>query len=254
VPLTSLDPQKIAILLDIDGTLLDIAPTPHSVHVPSSLRKTLQQLQQLGGGALALVSGRTLADIDLLFAPAQFTTIGGHGAEMRLMYNGTTHHRGATTLDPTLRSRLAEIVKLGNGIILEDKGYSVAIHYRLAPDKERAVYDAVEAIKADLPSLDVLSGKAVVEIKNLCFDKGTAIRDLMQHPPFAGRQPVFVGDDKTDEAAFKVLPEFNGIAISVGRMVPGVATRFEAPSDVRRWLEDLCKKNSRARQHSEAQL
>jgi trehalose 6-phosphate phosphatase len=112
----------------------------------------------------------------------------------------------------------------------------------------------VEAIRADVPALEVLAGKAVVEIKNFAFDKGTAIRELMQHAPFAGRKPVFVGDDKTDEAAFKVLPEFDGIAISVGRMVPGVATRFEAPSDVRRWLEDLCKKNSKAKQHSEAQL
>ena len=128
----------------------------------------------------------------------------------------------------------------GPGILVEDKGYSIALHYRLAPEKEQFVRDAVLALSEELPdSFEVLPGKAVVEIKSAGFDKGTAVRRLMARPPFAGRRPLFIGDDATDEAAFAVLPEFDGVGISVGRRVPGVATCFDSPHDVRMWLEQI---------------
>jgi trehalose 6-phosphate phosphatase len=148
-------------------------------------------------------------------------------------------------LDDDLKQRFAHIARLDPEIIIEDKGYSIAIHYRLAPDKRRAIDDAINTIIDDLPPgwVEMLLGKSVVEIKKLGFNKGTAIRELMSHPPFAGRRPVFVGDDTTDETAFAVMPEFDGLAVSVGRMVPGVAKRFETPSDVRRWLERIAKSN-----------
>jgi trehalose 6-phosphate phosphatase len=144
-----------------------------------------------------------------------------------------------------LKHQFAAIARLDPEIIIEDKDYSIAIHYRLAPDKKRAIEDAINRVIADLPPqwVEVLPGKAVVEIKKLGFNKGTAIRELMSHPPFAGRRPVFVGDDTTDETAFAVMPEFDGLAISVGRMVAGVAKRFETPNDVRRWLERIAKGN-----------
>ncbi|MEX0841442.1 MAG: trehalose-phosphatase, partial [Xanthobacteraceae bacterium] len=149
-------------------------------------------------------------------------------------------------LDAKTRNRLAELAELGPGIIVEDKGYSVALHYRLAPDKQGAIEDAVAAVCGDLPpkSVEILHGKAVIEVKKAGFNKGTALRDFMSHPPFRGRRPIFVGDDRTDEAAFAVVPEYDGLAISVGRMVPGVAERFETPGDVRRWLERLAKGHS----------
>ncbi len=241
--LDSLDIDKVAILLDIDGTLLDIALTPHDVRVPSTLRKTLAKLQDRVGGALALVSGRPLSDIDLIFSPLRLSAIGGHGAEIRPKPNGHVNGGHLASLDKEIRRRFADIARAGEGVIVEDKGYSVALHYRLAPDKQGAIEDAVSAICADLPpgSVEILRGKSVIEIKKVGFDKGTALRDLMSHSPFTGRRPIFVGDDKTDDAAFAVVPEFDGIAISVGRMVPGVAQRFEAPGDVRRWLERLAK-------------
>lgn len=239
----SIDPHKVALLLDIDGTLLDIALTPHDVRVPSTLRKTLAKLQERTNGAIALVSGRSLSDIDLIFAPLKLSAVGGHGAEIRTTPNGKANGPQPKPLDKKIRTRLADIARVGEGIIVEDKGYSVALHYRLAPDKQRAIEDAVAAVCGELPagSVEILPGKAVIEIKKSGFNKGTALRDLMTHAPFAGRRPIFVGDDVTDDAAFAVVPEFDGMAISVGRMVPGVAQRFEAPSDVRRWLERIAK-------------
>jgi trehalose 6-phosphate phosphatase len=243
VQLDSIDTDQVAILLDIDGTLLDIAPTPHDVRVPPTLRRTLTKLHARTGGALALVSGRSLRDIDLIFSPLQLTAVGGHGAEIRLLPEGSSKRQPSVLLDKKLRRRFADIAGSGDGIIVEDKGYSLALHYRLAPEKQRAVEDAVAAICADLPTafLEVLPGKSVLEIKKVGFNKGTAIQYLMSQPPFAGRRPIFVGDDTTDETAFAIVPEFDGIAISVGRMVPGVTQRFEAPSDVRRWLERIVK-------------
>ncbi|HET7679834.1 MAG TPA: trehalose-phosphatase [Xanthobacteraceae bacterium] len=244
--LDSIDPTQVAILLDVDGTLLDIALTPHDVRVPSTLRRTLEKLQERTDGALALVSGRSLSDIDLIFAPLKLSAVGGHGAEIRVSPNSKPNGTKSRFLDKKTRSRLIEVAEFDEGIIMEDKGFSVALHYRLAPGKKRAIEDAVAAICGELPqgAVEILPGKAVIEIKKSGFNKGTALRDLMAHPPFAGRKPIFVGDDVTDEAAFAVVPEFDGIAISVGRMVPGVAQRFEAPSDVRRWLEHIAKDGS----------
>jgi trehalose 6-phosphate phosphatase len=239
----SIDIRKTAILLDIDGTLLDLAPTPHDVRVPPTLRRTLERLQLGTSGALALVSGRSLDDIDLIFKPLKLSAVGGHGAEIRHNANGSADRSSVAPLDDELKQQFAYIARLDPEIIIEDKGYSVAIHYRLAPDKKRAIDDAINAIVSDLPLdwVEVLPGKSVIEVKKLGFSKGTAIRELMSHPPFAGRRPIFVGDDTTDETAFAVMPEFDGLAISVGRMVPGVAKRFETPSDVRRWLERIAR-------------
>ena len=237
----AINPHEVAFLLDIDGTLLDIALTPHDVQVPPTLRKTLLRLQERTNGALALVSGRSLSDIDLIFTPLKLSAVGGHGAEIRVDPSHPTNGGKSRFLDKKTRTKLAAVADMAEGIILEDKGYSVALHYRLAPDKQRAIEDSVALICGELPvdAVDILPGKSVIEIKRSGFNKGTALRDLMAHPPFSGRKPIFIGDDVTDEAAFAVVPEFDGMAISVGRMVPGVVQRFETPTDVRRWLEKI---------------
>jgi trehalose 6-phosphate phosphatase len=241
IPLPAPNLRDIAVLLDIDGTILDIAPTPDAVIVPASLRETLARLSRETGGALALVSGRPIADIDLLFAPLRLPAIGGHGAEFRPSPDDERETEHAHPLDGNLRNRLAELAVGAPGILVEDKGHSLAVHYRLAPEQEGRVKRAVAAIKADWPEepIEVLPGKSVVEIKTAGFHKGAAIRELMRHEPFAGRRPVFVGDDTTDESAFAVMPEFDGMGYSVGRCVPGTAHCFAAPSDVRRWLKRL---------------
>lgn len=230
-----------ALLLDIDGTLLDFAPTPREVWVPPELATTLGQLLQRTNGALALVSGRSLNDIDLIFAPMQFPAVGGHGAEMRLSPENDSVAAHAPPLDKELKRRLAAIAKISPGILLEDKGYSLALHYRLAPHAEQAIYDAVSAIRADLPNapIEVLPGKSVCEIKHSGFTKATGVIELMTHAPFKGRRPVFIGDDVTDETVFAIMPGMNGLAFSVGRRAHGVAGHFDEPRDVRAWLAGL---------------
>jgi len=233
--------DQSAILLDIDGTLLDLAPTPREVWVPPGLSKTLGRLLMRTSGALALVSGRSLNDIDLIFAPEQFPAVGGHGAEMRISADSEAVATHAPPMDKELKRRLAAIAKLSPGILLEDKGYSLALHYRLAPHAEKAIYAAVSLIRADLPNapIEVLPGKCVCEIKHSGFNKATGVLELMTHEPFKGRRPIFIGDDVTDEAVFGIMPDLGGLAFSVGRRAKGVADHFDEPRDVREWLAHL---------------
>ena len=232
--------SECAVLLDIDGTLLDLMPTPREVWVPPGLAKTLRRLHERTGGALAMVSGRSLNDIDLIFAPDQFPAVGGHGAEMRIRGSDEAMS-AAPAMDKELKLRLAAIAKLSPGILLEDKGYSLALHYRLAPHAEKAIYAAVSLIRADLPDapIEVLPGKQVCEIKHSGFSKASGVRELMTHAPFKGRRPLFIGDDVTDETVFAIMPDLDGVAFSVGRRARGVAGHFDAPSDVREFLAHL---------------
>src|SRR6195256_1749769 len=233
--------DECAILLDIDGTLLDLAPTPREVWVPPGLAKTLNRLHQRTNGALALVSGRSLNDIDLIFAPEQFPGVGGHGAELRIGTDNEAVASHAPPMDKELKRRLAAIARLSPGILLEDKGYSLALHYRLAPHAEKAIYAAVSLIRADLPNapIEVLPGKCVCEINHSGFNKAPGVLELMTHEPFKGRRPIFIGDDVTDETVFAIMPELGGFAFSVGRRAKGVNGHFDEPSDVREWLARL---------------
>ena len=233
--------SETAILLDIDGTLLDLMPTPREVWVPPGLSKTLNRLLARTNGALALVSGRSLNDIDLIFAPEQFPAVGGHGAEMRIDPDNDSVASHAPPMDKELKRRLAAIAKLSPGILLEDKGYSLALHYRLAPHAEKAIYEAVSLIRADLPNapIEILPGKCVCEIKHSGFTKATGVKELMTREPFKGRRPLFIGDDVTDETVFGIMPDYDGLAFSVGRRAHGVAGHFDAPSDVREFLTRL---------------
>lgn len=233
--------DQTAILLDIDGTLLDIAPKPHDVLVSPELRRMLVRLAQRLGGALGLISGRSLADIDYIFDPLRLAAVGGHGAEIRIGPEASPYRMQATPLEPLLKQRFLEIAELDRGIIIEDKDYSLAIHYRLAPQMGGAVIKSVAAIceKYGCDGLSILPGKSVIEIKPRGFDKGSGLQELMSVAPFAGRKPVFVGDDVTDEAAFAVLPRFSGIGVSVGGIVPGASFNFDGPKNVRLWLHRL---------------
>lgn len=239
MPLDPFDLHDFALLLDVDGTLLDIAPTPHTVHVPEPLLHSLTRLVERTEGACALVSGRPIADLDLIFTPLRLPAVGGHGAEIRPDPKHEAHAHRAQPLDRTLKERLVSVANRYEGVATEDKGYSMALHYRLALDRGLAVVDDVFQVCKAYPadSYELLSGKAVIEVKSVGFNKGTAVRELMSYPPFAGRTPIFIGDDTTDEAAFEVVPEFKGLAVSVGREVPGVDAVFETPAQVRRWLE-----------------
>ena len=231
------DLRKCAILLDIDGTILDLAPSPQQVWVPPGLRQTLARLDDLTGGAVALVSGRPLADIDLIFSPLQLAAIGGHGAELRVAADAEPLLR-AGPLSAALKRKLASVTELGPGILAEDKGYSLALHYRLAPEKGDAVRAAVDKICAEAApgTVEILPGKLVVEIKPAGVNKARAVCELMKCAPFADRNPIFIGDDTTDEPVFGVIPQFGGLGFSVGRVIPGVNGHFDKPESVRAWL------------------
>jgi trehalose 6-phosphate phosphatase len=234
----AIDPAHVALFLDIDGTLLDIAPRPDAVRVPGELPFDLATMTGCLGGALALVSGRPLSVIDELFSPVGLPAIGCHGAEIRAASGEGARVTRAAPLPAAFRARLAGIVALHPGLLAEDKIYSVALHYRAVPACEAALFAAVREICVEAPSVavSVLRGKCVIEVKATGFSKGTAVRVLMRDAPFHGRIPVFVGDDRTDEDAFAVLPEFGGCGIAVGRALAGAAFVIKDPAAVRHWL------------------
>lgn len=238
----ALDPKQIALLLDFDGTLVDIAPTPDAVHVSAELCNSLARLLERTGGALALVSGRPIADLDRRFSPLKLPIVGGHGAEMRVREGLTVSAIAA--LPEALRARLADGQKLDPGIIVEDKGYSLALHYRQAPRCEDALRRHIEQALAAFPTeaVEVLPGKALFEIKRPGVSKGISVQRLMTHAPFAGRMPVFVGDDVTDESVFALLPAMGGKGYSVSRPFAGVTGIFDSPDDVRTALQRLAEK------------
>lgn len=237
-----LDAHAIALLLDVDGTLIDIGPTPRDVHVSDDLRASLTLLSRATDGALALVSGRPIADLDALFAPLKLPAVGGHGAELRLRSGEAV--RAAAPLSPDLRRHLAEAASPGSGIIVEDKGYSLALHYRQAPQHEERVRSHIAAGRAAYPgeATEVLPGKAMLEVKRPEVSKGGGVRELMRRPPFAGRKPVFIGDDVTDNSVFALLKDWGGLGFSVGRHFAGLAGMFNSPLDVRRALQRLAAK------------
>jgi trehalose 6-phosphate phosphatase len=245
--LAALDPSSTAFLFDVDGTLIDIGPSPFEVHVSDALKDSLHQLFRETNGALALVSGRPIRDLDLLFKPLMLPAIGGHGAETRTT-KGTAISK-VENLSEALRKQLVSAATPGSGIEVEDKGYSVALHYRKAPKQAEALRRHVAIARAAFPAeaTELLLGKAMFEVKRPGINKGDAIRVLMEHLPFAGRTPVFFGDDVTDESAFKAMPEFGGKGFGVGRGFPGMAGIFASPADVRGALQRLAAREREPR-------
>jgi trehalose 6-phosphate phosphatase len=235
------DLAQFAILLDVDGTILDVAATPQSVVVPASLVRTLDELHARTNGALALVSGRLIENLDDLFEPLRLPCVGGHGVQLRTSASAPMQRRHAE-LSPLLKKQVTAVVGVDPRIIVEDKGSSLAVHYRLMPERGPLIKNEIAAILGRAPeeNLEMLCGKAVIEIKSPSFNKGTAVCELMKSTSFAQHTPLFVGDDVTDESVFAVLPALGGFGYSVGREVAGVDGTFDAPQDVRDWLTRLC--------------
>ena len=237
------DPDTIrstwSLFLDVDGTLLDIAPTPDAVRVGKSLLALLDDVQHALDGAVALVSGRSLDTLDELFAPLKWPAAGVHGLERRDAAGRIVKCRpSAGELGPA-RDALARLVGLNPGTLLEDKGCALALHYRAVPDREPALRRAVQGIAAGLgPDYHVLEGKQVLEIKPVMVNKAHAIRAFMSELPFAGRRPIFVGDDATDLDGFAAVEAAGGVSVAVGDRVEG-QVRVASPRDVRALLADL---------------
>jgi len=227
------------LFLDIDGTLLDIAPTPDAVEVDSSLLNLLRRLERACDGAIALVTGRPIAAVDALFEPLQLPIAGVHGYERR---NAQGHYFRPGFVQSGLsflRSEMTALAQSLHGVLLEDKGCAFALHYRQAPKLEEAIRVRLAGlVSAALPAFELLDGDHVIEIKPVEHDKSTAIEAFMQEEPFTGRTPVFIGDDTTDLDGFAAMRRFNGLAIAVGSRIPG-EQRLADPRDVRAWLQSL---------------
>ena len=205
-----------ALFLDVDGTILKFASTPEGVAPPDGLRGLLESVAGALGGALALVSGRTIADLDHLFAPLRLPLAGLHGLERRDAQGQVHILAEAESLDH-LRAPLAELAGSREGLLLEDKGRALAVHYRRTPGQAAAVRQEVDRlVEPSNRDLRVIHGNMVSEIKPRRADKGTAIRAFMAEAPFAGRRPVFLGDDVTDEDGFAAVDQLGGLAIRVG--------------------------------------
>ncbi|MFA7505339.1 MAG: trehalose-phosphatase [Burkholderiaceae bacterium] len=232
-----------ALFLDVDGTLLDIAMRPDEVIVPPGLRRALARIHDGLDGAVALVSGRPVDELDRLFAPLRLPAAGAHGAHWRTHSAGDTERLPDIALPAAIRADLTALQARHPGLILEDKQSSIAIHFRERPALARALATAVTGIveAAGDNSVTVLPGKAVLEVKRSGFDKARAIRILMASEPFTGRRPVFIGDDVTDRVALDAVSAAGGIALSVERPIGRVAGVFASAADVRDAIESVAE-------------
>ena len=243
----ALSDAPLALFLDVDGTLLDIAERPDEVVTPSDLISILDKAERKLAGALALISGRTIEDLDRLFEPLRLRASGIHGAEIRLDPCGpTTAAPAAMALPSSVLTALMREVAPFPDVFIENKRFSFVVHYRRAPQAERPLRQAVARLVESLSTtVEVLEARCAIELKAPGFDKGHAIAAFLSEPPFRGRTPVFVGDDRTDESGFAFVTAQGGYAYSVGRLRPGASGVFAQPSEVRDWLAEFARRGSR---------
>jgi trehalose 6-phosphate phosphatase len=227
-----------AFFLDLDGTLLEIEETPDAVGIGPDEKRLLEKLVAVAGGAVAVISGRALARIDQILAPLVLPAAGQHGAERRDAKGLRHRHRFPANVLRPVAVGIRSFAAQHQGLVFEDKGASVALHYRKAPQLARAAQAAVRAAAGPLgEAVEVQDGKMVVELKPAGCDKGKAITQFMQEAPFAGREPVFIGDDATDEYGFRVVNAMGGHTIKVGEGPSVARWRLENPASTRAWLQ-----------------
>jgi trehalose 6-phosphate phosphatase len=235
-PLPALD---WCLFLDVDGTLVEITDAPSQTVADLKIKSLLQAVAERLQGALALVSGRKIATLDQLFAPLRLPAAGLHGVERRKA-GGAIH--GASFVDSQLdqaRVALRALVEAHPGTLLEDKDRTLAVHFRLAPQLEESLRQSVIDIAKPLGrNYHIQGGKMLFEIKPRGFSKATAIKAFMTEPPFAGRRPVFIGDDLTDQDGFAMVESQGGISIGVGEQVQG-QFYLENVAAVRQWLQSI---------------
>jgi trehalose 6-phosphate phosphatase len=233
-------PERCAFFLDIDGTLLDLADHPGLIRIDADLVRLLKALGRAADGALALISGRSVADVDRLLADPGFCVAGQHGAERR-DFSGTMHRQDVPrdALEKA-RRRFGLMVARHPGLVLEDKGVNLALHFRSAPELSAEMQDEVGALARELGGeFEVQLGKMVVELRPTGKDKGVAIAEFLDEAPFRGRAPVFVGDDLTDEFGFELINRVGGHSVKVGEGKSAARWRLPDSAAVRQWLADF---------------
>ena len=224
-----------ALFLDVDGTLLEFAVRPDLVRLPLGALETLGRISDRLDGALALVSGRPLAELDALFAPLQLPAAGLHGQQLR----GASAAQAMPAGDAlsALRREAMQLAQRHPGVVIEDKGANLALHWRAAPEAEPALRALALAHLPRLPGYRLQPGDHVIELLPADVDKGLAVRTLLAEAPFHGRTPVFVGDDLTDEYGFAAAHAHGGWSVLVGDRMPSRAQyRLAGPTEVHAWL------------------
>ena len=231
---------QAAVFLDIDGTLVPHESRPDAVRIDGALRTLLECAREAAGGALALISGRSIVDIDALFSPTIFAVAGQHGAERRSADGRLHFHAPRASRLRGQAARLRELVRAHPALLLEEKGARLALHFRRDPSLgELAERESRQAVVALGDDFELLAGKFVFEVKPSGKDKGTAIDEFMAEAPFAGRRPVFVGDDLTDELGFERVNRLGGDSVKVGPGPTRARWRLADAGAVRAWLSDL---------------
>jgi trehalose 6-phosphate phosphatase len=232
--------ERWTLFLDFDGTLVEIAEEPDQVEVPPTLVPLLEKLRAYFGGALAIVSGRPIESIDRFLFPLCLPCAGKHGLEYRLEPNkvivNDTYR--PEQLDDA-RKVLLRFAKEHPGVLFEDKGLSLGIHYRKAPEFEAESRQIIEKIVSQLNDYHLLSGKMIFEIKPKLINKGKAIETLLHHELFRYRKPIFIGDDKTDEEAFPTVAKLGGVCVKIGDSKGSADLGFANPSELHSWLRAL---------------
>ncbi|MEL6701229.1 MAG: trehalose-phosphatase [Pseudomonadota bacterium] len=225
--------SRAAFFLDFDGTLIDLAETPDGVHVPCDLAPMLTALRAACGGAMAIVSGRSISVLDAFLPGLGGPMVGGHGAEWWLYARPVLHpHTGGpavTRLQSAARALAGEYPAL----LIEDKPAGVVVHFRADPSLDRVAQAAAEGWCATETGFEVHPAKMAFEIRPDDVGKDAAVARLMADPPFAGRTPVFFGDDTTDEVAIAAVEQMGGLGVKVGEGVTAASVRLAAPRDVR---------------------
>ena len=248
LPLLSRD---MAFFLDVDGTLMEHVEHPQAVRIDASLLRLLDALSAACGGALALISGRSIENLDRLLAPLLLPAAGQHGTELRLPAGARRSHTPAID---KLRRAAADIARLAaahDGLVFENKGMTLALHYRMAPHLQDLAERSMRALASTLGGeFELQEGKFVFEIKPSGKDKGTAISEFMDEAPFAGRLPVFVGDDLTDEYGFDAVNAMGGHAVKVGKGETRARWRAQDSAAVLAWLGEYAGRFGRAMEAS----
>jgi trehalose 6-phosphate phosphatase len=244
VPPVPLPIDAWCLFLDVDGTLLELADHPGAVFVDADLRQLIERLRTAANGAVALVSGRTIEDLDRLFGDLKPALAGLHGCERRDATGAMHIAPVAVEQLADLRAGLEQLATRHPGLMIEDKGAGLALHFLRAPQLERELRAEVALLAAPLvPHFAMLDGHAVIEVKPAAHTKDTAVTEFMAEAPFRGRRPIFIGDDQTDYGGFAAVRRFGGLAIAVG---PRVKSEWwlPGPAAVREWLGQLAAVSS----------
>lgn len=235
--MSPLPPPPWAFFLDLDGTLVELAETPAGAVAPAGLSLLLQRLHAENGGALALVSGRPLAELDALLGGLRLPGAGLHGLERRAVDGRVDRTMVETGRAEAVWDALSTQIGRHRGLLAERKGAAFAIHYRRAPTLAGYAHRLAHAARERLGAgYRIQRGKRVVELRPVGADKGDAVRAFLAEPAFRGRTPVFIGDDRTDEAGFAAVDAHGGISIKVGPGPSGAHWRLPDAAAVRGWL------------------